>query len=100
MRKSHLKLTRLTKALPYDFFINHKGIKRMLIMETITRIRRLHYVDGKGIRTISRILRLSRNTVRKVLCNVKTESYYHPREYKPYPEIERESCRERVCHDV
>ena len=37
----------------------------MLIVETIGRIRREHFVQGKSIKEIARTLKLSRNTVRK-----------------------------------
>ena len=39
----------------------------MLVVETIGRIRREHLVKGKSIKEIARNLRVSRNTVRKVL---------------------------------
>ena len=39
----------------------------MLIVETIGRIRREHFVKGKTIKEIARHLRVSRNTVRRVL---------------------------------
>ena len=39
----------------------------MLIVETIARIRREHFIKGKTIKEIARDLRVSRNTVRKVL---------------------------------
>jgi len=39
----------------------------MLIVETIGRIRREHLVKGKSIKGIARDLKVSRNTVRKVL---------------------------------
>jgi transposase len=39
----------------------------MLIVETIGRIRREHFVKGKSIKEIVRALKVSRNTVRKVL---------------------------------
>ncbi len=39
----------------------------MLIVETIGRIRREHFVQGKTLKEIARDLKLSRNTVRKVL---------------------------------
>ena len=38
-----------------------------MVVETIGRIRREHLVQGKSIKAIARTLRLSRNTVRKVL---------------------------------
>ena len=37
----------------------------MLVVETIAKIRRAHFVDGKSIKQICRELRLSRNTVCK-----------------------------------
>ncbi len=39
----------------------------MLVVETISKIRRNHFVKGLGIKTISRQLGISRNTVRKVI---------------------------------
>ena len=39
----------------------------MLIVETIAKIRRLHFRDGVGTKEISRKLGLARNTVRKVI---------------------------------
>ncbi len=39
----------------------------MLVVETIAKIRRYHFVEGRGIREISRLLRISKNTVRKVI---------------------------------
>ena len=38
----------------------------MLTVDTIWRIRREHFLKGKGIKEIARDLRVSRNTVRKV----------------------------------
>jgi len=38
----------------------------MLVVETIAKNRRAHFVDGKSIKQICRELRGSRNTVRKV----------------------------------
>jgi hypothetical protein len=38
----------------------------MLVVETIGRIRREHFIHGKSIKEIARDRRLSRNTVRKV----------------------------------
>jgi len=48
----------------------------MLIVETIGRIRREHFVQGKTIREIARDLKLSRNTVRKVLRSAETAFSY------------------------
>jgi plasmid maintenance system antidote protein VapI len=39
----------------------------MLTVDTIGRIRREHFLKGKTIKEIARDLRVSRNTVRKVL---------------------------------
>jgi hypothetical protein len=39
----------------------------MLVVETIGRIRREHRIKGKSIKGIARDLKVSRNTVRKVL---------------------------------
>jgi len=39
----------------------------VFIVESITRIRRMYHVDGKGIRAIARELNISKNTVKKVI---------------------------------
>ena len=44
----------------------------MLIVETIARIRREHFIKGKTIKEIARDLKMSRNTVRKVLRSGET----------------------------
>ena len=36
----------------------------MLVVETIAKIRRAYFIDGKSIKQICRELRVSRNTVR------------------------------------
>lgn len=48
----------------------------MLIMETIGKIRRLYYVQGKGFKTIARELKLSKNTVKKILRTDITKAQY------------------------
>ena len=48
----------------------------MLIVETIAKIRRYHFSEGKGIKQICRELRLSRNTVRSVIRSGATEHSY------------------------
>jgi transposase len=58
----------------------------MLIVETIGRIRREHFVQGKTIRQIARDLRLSRNTVRKVLRSAET-AFFYGREVQPRPKL-------------
>ena len=48
----------------------------MLTVDTIGRIRREHFLKGKTIKEIVRDLRVSRNTVRKVLRSGKTSFEY------------------------
>ncbi len=60
----------------------------MLVVETIGRIRREHFVQGKTIREIARDLRLSRNTVRKVLRSAET-AFSYGREVQPRPKLGR-----------
>ena len=45
-------------------------------METIGRIRREHLIKGKSIKEIARDLKISRNTVRKVLRSGETSFSY------------------------
>ena len=52
----------------------------MLIVETIGRIRRERLVKGKSIKEIARDLKVSRNTVRKVLRSGET-SFSYEREF-------------------
>ncbi|SHI11395.1 hypothetical protein SAMN02745124_04035, partial [Desulfofustis glycolicus DSM 9705] len=58
----------------------------MLIVETIAKIRRYHFVEGKKIKQIVRDLRISRNTVRKVLRSGATEHRYE-RDTQPVPKL-------------
>ena len=60
----------------------------MLIVETIGRIRREHLVKGKSIKEIARDLKVSRNTVRKVLRSGET-SFSYEREVQPRPKLGR-----------
>src|ERR1044072_8604008 len=60
----------------------------MLIVETIGRIRREHWVRGKSIKEIARDLKMSRNTVRKVLRSGET-SFSYEREVQPRPKLGR-----------
>ena len=55
----------------------------MLVVETIARIRRAHFVQGKSIKAICRELRMSRKVVRKVLRSEATEFRYERRERQP-----------------
>ena len=45
----------------------------MLVVETIAKIRRAHFVQGKSIKQICREFGMSRNTVRKVIRSGATE---------------------------
>jgi transposase len=58
----------------------------MLIVETIAKIRRAYFVQGKAIKAICRELRVSRKVVRKVLRSEATEFRYE-REEQPLPRI-------------
>ena len=58
----------------------------MLTVETIGRIRREFYVKGKTIKEIVRNLKVSRNTVRKVLRSGAT-SFGYEREVQPRPKL-------------
>lgn len=58
----------------------------MLIVETIAKIRRYYFVEGRSIKEITRALRLSRNTVRKVIRSNATEHRYE-REEQPRPQL-------------
>ena len=60
----------------------------MLIVETIARIRREHFVKGKTIKEIARDLKVSRNTVRKVLRSGAT-TFEYEREVQPRPKLGR-----------
>jgi transposase len=60
----------------------------MLIVETVARIRREHFIKGKTIRQIARDLRVSRNTVRKVLRSGET-SFEYERDVQPRPRLGR-----------
>ncbi len=48
----------------------------MLVVETIAKIRRAYFVQGKSIKAICRELRVSRKVVRKVLRSEATEFHY------------------------
>jgi transposase len=60
----------------------------MLVVETIGRIRREHFIKGKSIKEIARDLKVSRNTVRKVLRSGETRFEYE-REVQPRPKLGR-----------
>ena len=58
----------------------------MLVLETIAKIRRAFFVQGKSIKLICRELRVSRKVVRKVVRSQATEFRYE-REAQPLPKI-------------
>ena len=58
----------------------------MLVVETIARIRRDHLVKGVPIKKIARDLRVSRNTVRKVVRGDET-SFSCERKIQPMPKL-------------
>ena len=59
----------------------------MLIVETIARIRREHFIKGKTIKEIARDLKVSRNTVRKVLRSGET-SFEYERQVQPRQQVQ------------
>ena len=58
----------------------------MLVVETIAKIRRAFFVQGKPIKAICRELGVSRKVVRKVIRSEATEFRYE-REAQPLPKI-------------
>jgi transposase len=58
----------------------------MLVVETIGRIRRAHFIKGKSIKQIVRELKVSRNTVRKVLRSGAT-AFEYGRQVQPRPKV-------------
>ncbi len=58
----------------------------MLVVETVARIRRAYFVQGKAIKAICRELRVSRKVVRKVLRSEAT-AFHYEREAQPLPRI-------------
>src|SRR5258707_3040413 len=60
----------------------------MLIVETIARIRREHFIKGKTIKEIAGDLKVSRHTVRKVLRSGET-SFEYERVVQPRPKLGR-----------
>jgi hypothetical protein len=60
----------------------------MLVVETIAKVRRAYFVQGKAIEAICRELGLSRKVVRKVLRSGATEFHYE-RSVQPLPKLGR-----------
>jgi transposase len=63
-----------------------KRAEGMLTVETIGRVRRERLAKGKTIREIARDLKLSRNTVRKILRSGET-SFSYERTVQPRPKL-------------
>ena len=59
----------------------------MLIVETIGKVRRAHFVQKKSIKAICREFHLSRHVVRKVLRSEATDFHYSPRSSQPMPKL-------------
>jgi transposase len=60
----------------------------MLVVETVAKIRRAHFVQGKSIKAICREMQISRKVVRKVLRSDATEFRYE-RGDQPFPRLGR-----------
>ena len=58
----------------------------MLVVETIAKIRRAHFVQGKGIKAVCRELKVSRKVVRKVLRSDET-AFEYERSVQPMPKL-------------
>jgi len=58
----------------------------MLVVETIGRIRREHFIKGRSIKEIARGLKVSRNTVRKVVRSGAT-AFEYSRRVQPRPKL-------------
>ena len=65
-------------------------------METIAKIRRAFFVQGKAIKAICRDLGVSRKVVRKVMRSGATEFRYR-REDQPLPKIGRALRRTEIA---
>lgn len=64
----------------------------MLVVETIAKVRRLHFVQGLAIKAICRELGLSRKVVRKALRSGATEFRYE-RTRQPMPKLSSRRAR-------
>lgn len=58
----------------------------MLVVETVAKIRRAYFVQGKAIKQICRELKLSRKTVRKVVRSEET-AFAYERSVQPQPKL-------------
>ena len=58
----------------------------MLVVETIAKIRRGYFVQGKAIKAISRELKVSRKVVRRVIRSGET-AFVYERRVQPQPKL-------------
>jgi transposase len=58
----------------------------MLIVETIAKVRRMYHVQNRGFKTIARELKLSKNTVKKIIRSEMTKQTY-VRSEQPYKKL-------------
>lgn len=68
-------------------------------METIAKIRRLYHVKGKGFKTIARELKLSKNTIKKIIRNDETVFHYqrHQQGYRVLGNYVEKIIEKLVC---
>ena len=66
--------------------LDGRGEGEMLVVETIARIRRDHLVKGVPIKKLARDLRVSRNTIRKVVRGDAT-SHTYAHKIQPMPKL-------------
>ena len=59
----------------------------MISVDTIGRVRRAHFVQGKSIKSISRERRLARNTVRSIVRSEGTTERRYERHEQPLPQL-------------
>ena len=76
----------------------------MLVVETIAKIRRAHFVGGKSIKSIASERGISRNAVRKVLRSDET-AFQYERTERRYPQlgayvVELEALLEANVHNA
>jgi DNA-binding transcriptional regulator LsrR (DeoR family) len=69
----------------------------MLVVETIAKIRRAHFVQVKALKAISRELKISRKVVRKVIRSGAT-AFAYERTVQPQPKLGpwREALEQRL----
>ena len=69
----------------------------MLVVETIAKSRRAHFVQGKALEPISRELKISRKVVRKVIRSGAT-AFADERTVQPQPKLGpwRETLEQRL----